>query len=97
MGFISGYITWDRINKSIAKKSNAEEFYCNVDGFWHGRRRHNVNFKFAGKGEEFEISRETYRRYSDKAPSAYRLHIIARKGVGNYYVVDNWEIETKEK
>lgn len=93
-------MSWDYANFQVAKENTTEKVECEVTKFW---TRANTNkfqsdavfFEFKNRSESLKVSYESIKQYKDKNPENYLVDIDARRGIWNYYLVDNWTIKEK--
>lgn len=85
-------ITFNYLNNDIAKQNQTEIITCEITRFWTGRRP-SIDFKYKNRHDKFRVRYKTIKEYEDKQPSDYKLEISARKGLWNYYLVDDWTIK----
>lgn len=91
IGLISK-ITFNYLNIESAKHNTTEIINCEITRFWAGRRP-SIDFKYDNIHTRFSVSYKTLKEYEGKQPNDYKLVISARKGIWNYYLVDNWAIK----
>lgn len=91
IGLISK-LTFNYINNDIAKQNQTEIITCEITRFWTGRRP-SIDFKYDNRHDKFRVNYNTIKEYEDKQPDDYKLEITARKGLWNYYKVDDWTIK----
>jgi hypothetical protein len=87
-------ITWNEINRSIAKTKAIESFNCEITRFRKGRNN-SIEFNFQGSYEKIDVSYKTIEPYLDKNPTNYKITIDAQQGIWNYYLLDKWDIKEK--
>lgn len=101
-GFLFSYLSvgllanviWDNLNKKTADLNSIEIIDCRIEKINSGSSRTspNIYFLFYGKSESISIDHETYGKYYDSKHTDLNLQIIVRKGIWNYYVLDEWKI-----
>ena len=91
IGLISE-ITFNYLNNDTAKQNQSEIITCEITRFWTGKRP-SIDFKYNNGHDKFRVNYKTIKEYEDKQPSDYTLEISARKGLWNYYLVDDWTIK----
>ncbi len=91
IGLISK-LTFNYINNDIAKQNQTKIITCKITRFWSGRRP-SINFKYGNRSDKFRVNYKTIKEYEDKQPDNFKLEIKARKGLWNYYLVDDWTIK----
>ena len=89
-------ISWDIMNNRTSKQNIETVFNCQVTRFWSGRRSNSIDFLFNDEHDKFDVQYKTIKNYLNTNPKDYYLRITARKGLWNYYLVENWEIKTKK-
>ncbi|OYU84994.1 MAG: hypothetical protein CFE24_04175 [Flavobacterium sp. BFFFF2] len=88
-------MSWDYVNYSKAKLSTTVTFHCEVLNVWKSKKSNQIYFTFDHKPELFNVSNQFIKDYGNKNPKNYTLEINARKGLWNYYFVDNWKMKMK--
>jgi hypothetical protein len=88
-------ISWDILNTRTAKQNAEEIFDCKITRFWTSRRSNNIDFLFKDRHNKFKVQHSVIKDYLDTNPSDYYLEIRARKGLWNYYLVEDWDIRAK--
>jgi hypothetical protein len=101
-GFLFSYLSvgllanviWDNLNKKTADLNPIEFIDCKIEKINSGTSKTspNVNFLFHDKSESISIDHKTYGKYYDSKLTDLTLQISVRKGIWNYYVLDEWEI-----
>jgi len=86
-------ITWEYLNTQKAKQHMPEAFYCPITQFVEGKHDQ-IRFRFNGKSESVRTSYKTIEPYLEVNPADYQLEVIVRKGIWNYYVVEDWKIKS---
>ncbi|MFT2009422.1 hypothetical protein ACMA1I_12160 [Pontibacter sp. 13R65] len=95
IGFIAR-LTWDFINEKVASTNREKNISLQVAQFHTGtgkKGRSDVGFYYSGKFYKFEVSNRYIENYQDLAPKDFQLRLTARRGLWNYYVVDDWNLE----
>lgn len=85
-------ITWEYINRREAHQHMPQAFYCPITQFVEGKHDQ-IRFTFNGKSESVRASYKTIEPYLEVNPADYELEVIARKGLWNYYLVEDWNIK----
>jgi hypothetical protein len=88
-------MSWDYANFKKAKQNVSETLHCEVIEVWTTKQSNYLSFTFDNRRETFNVSNQFIKDYQVKKNKNYKLEINARKGIWNYYLVDNWEIEMK--
>ncbi len=88
-------ITWEYINTREARQHLPEAFYFPITEFSEGRKNNKIHFKFKGEHESINVAYKTIKPYLDTNPKGYELEVVARKGIWNYYVVEDWNIKKR--
>lgn len=98
IGFVADAI-WNHLNKKTADMSSAEIVSCELTGIYSGTSKSSpkVNFEFHGKPEHLTIDHKTYGQYFTFTLKDLKIHLIIRKGIWDFYIIDNWEIKTTAK
>jgi hypothetical protein len=101
-GFLFSYLSigvfasviWDNLNKKNADLNPIEVIDCKIEKIDSGTSKTspNINFLFHDKSERISIDHETYGKYYDSKSTDLTLQISVRKGIWNYYVLDEWKI-----
>lgn len=101
-GFLFSYLSigvftsviWDNLNKRTADLNSIEIIDCKIEKINSGTSRTspNIYFLFQDKSESISIDHETYGKYYDSKLTDLKLQISVRKGIWNYYVLDEWEM-----
>jgi hypothetical protein len=55
-----------------------------------------VEFKLNNNSESLVTSSQVVDEYKDKKLDNYKLVINVQKGIGNYYMVKDWDIKKKQ-
>lgn len=90
-------ISWDIMNNRAAKQHVVETFDCQVTRFWTGRRSNSIDFLFNDRHDKFDVQYKTIKAYLDKDPNDHYVRISARKGLWNYYLVEDWDLKNKKE
>lgn len=85
-------ITWEILNYNEAKKNQKENIECEIERFWI-KKRPTIDFKFNGKIERLRVKYSDIKQYSENNVENYKIKISARKGIWNYYLVEEFEIK----
>jgi len=90
-------IVWDNLNKKKANSSLNETINCRITKINSGTTRSepNIYFTFQDNDENISIDRETYGQFYRSNPDTLELQLNIRKGIWNYYIVDDWKIISK--
>lgn len=101
-GFLFSYLSigvvasviWDNFNKKTADLNSIEIIDCKIEKINSGTSKTspNIYLLFHLKSESIPIDHETYRKYYDSKLTDLKLQLSVRKGIWNYYVLDEWEI-----
>jgi hypothetical protein len=101
-GFLFSYLSfglianviWDNLNKKSADFSSSEIIYCKIEKINSGTSKTSPNIYFLLKdnSESISIDHETYGKYYDSKLTDIKLQISVRKGIWNYYILDEWKI-----
>lgn len=89
---LAGKITFNCFNNYIANQHQTEIITCEITRFWTGRQS-GIDFKYNNRYDKFSVKSSIIKAYKDKQPKDYKLEISARKGLWNYYLVDDWTIK----
>ena len=89
-------ISWDYFNNKAVEQNIVEIFDCKITRFWTGKRP-SIDFNFNNRHESIRVNYSTIKEYKDTNPDDYYLKITLRKGLWNYYFVENWNINNKKK
>ncbi len=83
------------LNNKEANDHMPQVIHCQVSSFNKGKRKVNstIGFKFKNDYELFAVSEKYIEPYLQENPNNYEIQIIARKGIWNYYVVDEWNLK----
>lgn len=87
-------LSWDLINYQTAKNNPVEIVQCDVTRFWV-KRNPSIDFKFNNRHESFKVQYSAIKQYQHGSPEKYRLSIEVQKGVWNYCLVNDWEVQHK--
>lgn len=87
-------ITWDYYNYKTSQQNSVETIVCPVTKFSTARRSH-IDFKFNNRYESFRVRYSAIKDYENKNAKEYNIKISATKGLWNYYIVNDWEVEPK--
>lgn len=96
-GFSANAI-WNYVNKNEAKNNQLETFYLPISEFSRTTGRggaNRVTFKFKGNRESIKTTYETIKPYLDKLPEDYQLILEVRKGIWNYYILEDFDLIKK--
>ena len=85
-------VIWNYINKIEAEKNPTEIINCKVTGFYT-RKNPSISFDFRNQTESFNVSSETNRKNYERNPKDYKIEMIVRKGIWNYYIVEHSELK----
>lgn len=93
MGVFASVI-WDNYNKKTADLNSIEIIDCKIEKINSGTSKTspNIYFLFHDKSESIPIDHETYGKYYDSKLTDLKLQLSVRKGIWNYYVLDEWDI-----
>lgn len=91
----ASYIIWNYLNKNEAEKQPTETLVCPVTEFHNGRGRASIDFEFQNRPENFKVTTSIVLKYKEDNPGDYVVVIEAKKGVWNYYYVENWNLKKK--
>ena len=94
VGFVADAI-WNHLNKKTADTSSAEIISCELTGIYSGTSKSSpkVYFEFHGKPEHLTIDHKTYGQYFTSKLKDLEIQLKIRKGIWNFYIIDNWEIK----
>lgn len=92
-------IAWNVWMQKTAENSKLETFHCDIGRFWKGARKSSPSFEyyFQNSYEEIKVKYETIEPYLDKNPDDYELIVTVRKTAWDYYILENWWVEKREK
>lgn len=93
-GFVADAI-WNQLNKKTADMSSTEIISCELTGIYSGTSKSSpkVYFEFHGNPEHLTIDHKTYRQYFTSKLKDLEIQLIIRKGIWNFYIIDNWGIK----
>jgi hypothetical protein len=101
-GFLFSYLSvglfadviWDNLNKKTADLNFTEIIDCKIAKINSGTSKTspNIYFMLHGNYERLSIDHETYGKYYDTKIADLNLQITVRKGIWNYYILDEWTI-----
>lgn len=101
-GFLFSYLSfgliasmiWDNLNKKTADFSSVDFINCKIEKINSGTSKTspNIYFLLHDKSERISIDNETYGKYFDSKLTDIELQISVRKGIWNYYILDEWKI-----
>ncbi|WP_298392416.1 hypothetical protein [Flavobacterium sp.] len=94
--WIPANIIFDGINKIESNKNVIETYTLKVHEFHHSSGRSGstlVRFIFKGEKEHIKVSYEDIKPYLDKNPNDFQISIEVKKGIWNYYILENWDIK----
>jgi hypothetical protein len=86
-------ITWNSFNKIIADNNKVELYNLPIEKFSRTTGKGGSNkilFQFKNNTEEIKISFDDIKPYLDKNPNLYRLQLKIKKGIWNYYILEDW-------
>lgn len=91
MFWMPSNMIWDVINKMEASNNKIEVFQCTVQKF-DGGKRESIDFYFNKSWGSIPVHYETVKPYLDKNPKNYKIKIKVKKGIWNYYVLEDFDI-----
>lgn len=101
-GFLFSYLSigllanmfWDNLNKKTADLSPTEIIDCKITSINSGTSKSSpgINFILHNKHDRLTIDHETYGKNFDTKLSDLSLRIAVRKGIWDYYILDDWKI-----
>jgi hypothetical protein len=89
-------VIFTEINKNISSNNPIEMIECGVEKFFDARRSVYIEFKCKNNWEHINISHEQMKMYIHENPDNYILELTVKKGIWNSYVVQQWELHTKQ-
>lgn len=93
MGVFASVI-WDNFNKKTADLNSIEIIDCKIEKINSGTSKTSpdIYFLFHDKSESIPIDHDTYGKYYNSKLTDLKLQLSVRKGIWNYYVLDEWDI-----
>jgi len=86
-----------QINQKISSSNPIEIVQCDIANFFDKRRSSTVDFKYGNNWEQIRISHAKMKLYINEDPNNFTLELTVKKGIWNTYVVQKFEIHTKQK
>jgi hypothetical protein len=90
---------FDAANYSAAKHAHPMVIECPVDRFFVGRghdiTHYEADFTLNNHPEYITMDWQDFKQYDIKNPRKYKLKLTMRKGIWNFYLLDNWDIVTR--
>lgn len=86
---------WNQINTSTALTNESEYITCQVDQFHLTDRTDEssrILFFFQYETEAVYARRDFLKKYVDKNPDDYLIELKVKKGIWNYYVLEDWNL-----
>ncbi|HKX85934.1 MAG TPA: hypothetical protein VJL37_04635 [Flavobacterium sp.] len=96
-GFTANAI-WNHLNIKESEKHTVETLKLPVERFSRrgGKGTSNgIGFYFNGNYEKIKTSYDDVKLYLDQAPQDYYVILEVKKGLWNYYLVQNWDLVKK--
>ncbi|MCL9805251.1 hypothetical protein NAT51_06950 [Flavobacterium amniphilum] len=95
-GFTANAI-WNHLNIKESERNPVEVFKLPVDNFskGSGKSSSGINFYFNGDYEKIKTSYDDVKLYLDQNPQDYYVILDVKKGLWNYYLVQNWVLVKK--
>ncbi len=90
---LAARVTWDVLNKRAAGQSPTEIKYCPITQFYT-RKSSVIYFKYENRSERLQVNYDSIKDLVN-SKADYTLKLTVRKGLWNYYIIDNWQILTK--
>lgn len=97
---IPAHIIWTNLNREVSKQSPIEYHTFDVEKFHKrsGRGSSNaVYVEFQNGSDKIIVSREFVEQFLSENPKDYKINVSLRKGLWNEYVVENYDVEKKNK
>lgn len=86
-------VIWDCINKYVANKNRTEVFIVPVTQFKEvSKSPDRIDFYMNNKFESIPVASEVIKPYLGKNPKNYKIKIKVKKGIWNYYVLEDFDI-----
>ncbi|HXC06779.1 MAG TPA: hypothetical protein VNZ86_18605 [Bacteroidia bacterium] len=87
------HASWSYINKTAASGNPTEVIRCKIDKFTTGRYP-SIDFKFHDRYERIRTNYATVKEYKSETEKVdYDIVLTVQKGIWNYYLLKDWEIE----
>ncbi|WP_310559240.1 hypothetical protein [Flavobacterium sp.] len=94
----SANLIWNYFNKVETNKNQIEVFNLKINAFRRTTGKGGSNciiFPFKGNQEVIKISYDNIKPYLNQNSNDYILVLDVRKGIWDYYKLENWDIINK--
>lgn len=98
LGFLAK-VTWNEFNKNHASTQKSEFFICDISQFKdydQSRNAPKIRFHFQHEKESVDTDEHFIANYLNEDPKHYYLEVKAKKGLWNYYILEDWTVIAKD-